>query len=112
MNTRAARYFMRRGTRCSRPASGSSPGTAEAAEQDALFARLLIGSLIRGRLPVDSEPIVRLFSGATGSVYAFTAEGWLQVLELAREYGWQPQGTSLPPQQERARWAAESLPAP
>ena len=54
--------------------------------------------------------MVRLFSGETGSVYAFTEEGWLQLLALAREYGWNPQGTQSPPEREDTHWVNDYLP--
>ncbi|HEV2473650.1 MAG TPA: hypothetical protein VGS41_13330 [Chthonomonadales bacterium] len=59
---------------------------------------------------MEAESIVRLFSGHTGSVYAFTEEGWLQMLELAREYGWSPLGAQSPPEREGVRWAHSYLP--
>ena len=59
---------------------------------------------------MESDNIVRLFSGEMGSVYAFTEEGWLQLLELAREYGWKPKGTQLPPERENTHWAQDYLP--
>lgn len=59
---------------------------------------------------MEVESIIRLFSGEMGGVYAFTEESWLQLLELAREYGWEPQGTRSPPEPENTRWAADYLP--